>query len=134
MLRKLGSVARASVSLVLLSTVPDPAFAGPDRCALTSATATCTGNQSDGVRENPSGPSDFPTGTRRLTVKDLTGDINTPFTGIKYRFDSDRTNTPAGSLEYQGGATTLNAGAIGIAMGKNGVAGNNGSNGSLARK
>src|SRR5215471_8722970 len=123
--RRLGSVALASASCALFSIAPDAALAGPDLCVLgpNLQFATCSGNQSNGVRENPSGPSDFPTGTRRLTVQDLTRDISTPFTGIKYRFDSDRSNTPTGSLEYQGGQTILNAGAIGIAMGKNGVAG-----------
>ena len=137
-LRKGSLAPLASTSLVLLSIGPRPALAGPDKCVLTqNGTATCTGNQSDGVRENPAPlASDFPTGTRRLTVKDLTRDISTPFTGIKYRFDSDRSNppTPTGSLEYQGGDKILNAGAIGIAMGKNGFAGANGNNGSLGRK
>ena len=48
--------------------------AGPDRCVLgpnpppsALSLATCTGNQSTGVRENPPGSaSDFPTGTARL--------------------------------------------------------------------
>src|SRR5262252_903136 len=127
---KLGSLALASVPFVLLSMVPDAAFAGPDKCVLgpNLLYAECTGNQSNGVRENPPGvASDFPTGTRRLIIRNLTRDILTDVTGIKYLFD--RSTTRDGSLEYDGGQRTLDAGAIGIAMGKTGLAGANGSNG-----
>ena len=98
--------------------------AGPDRCVLgpnpppsALSSALCTGNQSTGVRENPPGlASDFPTGTAHLTVRDLTRDIVTDVIGIKFSFTN--TATPTGFLEYTGGNTTLNAGNIGIAMGK----------------
>ncbi len=104
-------------------------FAGPDRCVLgpnpppsALSSALCTGNQSTGVRENPPGlASDFPTGTAHLTVRDLTRDIVTDVIGIKFSFTN--TATPTGFLEYNGGNTTLNAGNIGIAMGKVGRAG-----------
>src|SRR5215813_15439348 len=133
--RTLRSVAVASVPFFLLSIVAHPAFAGPDKCVLgpNLLSAECTGNQSNGVRENPPGlASDFPTGTRRLIVRDLTRDIVTDVIGIKYGFD--RSTTPAGALEYDGGRTTLTAGNFGIAMGKNGVAGANGSGGGLFTK
>src|SRR5215471_2307916 len=129
--RRLRSVAVASLPCFLLSIVAHPAFAGPDKCVLgpNLLYAECTGNQSTGVRENPPGiASDFPTGTRRLIIRNLTRDILTPFIGVKYGFD--RSTTPAGSLEYDAGERTLDAGSIGIAMGKTGVAGANGSNGS----
>src|SRR5215813_7292947 len=135
MLWKHGSVALAAATLVLSSIGPDPAFAGPDKCVLgpNLLYATCTGNQSNGVRENPPGvASDSPTGTRRLIVRDLTRDIVTDVIGIKYGYD--RSTTPAGALEYDGGRTTLTAGNFGIAMGKNGVAGANGSGGGLFTK
>ena len=99
-------------------------FAGPDPCVInpTVSSATCTGNQSNGVRENPPPlASDFPTGTARLFVRDLTTNINTSVTGIKFGFNN--TATPTGLLEYAGGNTTLNAGAFGIFMGKDGRAG-----------
>src|SRR5262245_49390207 len=129
--RTLRSVAVASVPFFLLSIVAHPAFAGPDKCVLgpNLLSAECTGNQSNGVRENPPPlASDFPTGTRRLIIRNLTRDILTDVTGIKYLFD--RSTTRDGSLEYDGGQRTLDAGAIGSAMGKTGLAGDNGSNGS----
>jgi hypothetical protein len=108
-----------------------PSLAGPDKCFTPSASfVVCTGNQSTGVRENPpQHASDFPTGTARLQVRDLTRDIVTDVIGIKYSFTG--TSTPSGFLEYFGGNTNLFADSIGIAMGKAGRVGSKGTDGSF---